>query len=924
MMSLSDVFSTTKQVLGKPYEDFEFLLLSLKQALIENGEEDIAESLPIVNDQAEVGFQTISPKILQLYSLLFQLVNLCEINGAVQSRRQQEGNSLESVNGLFAHEIRKIKDKGLSENDILEALASIKIEPVLTAHPTEAKRATVLEHYRELYLFMVQRENQMFNQYELSNIEYNIQQALYRLWKTGEIYLEKPAVQDELRNVLHYLTNVFPEVITILNRRLLQAAAYHKLSTEEIKKNLLFPKITFGDWVGGDRDGHPLVTAEVTKYTLLQLRLNAFVIIKRKMSLLVQRLSFACPIDELPPNARSRIEEMVAELGSKGPVYLERNKGEAFRQFVNLMIGKLPVEMMRGHATQLADIQGAYVHSGQLIADLKILQEALIAYGAQSTAYDNVVNAIMLVQTFGFHLAAVDIRQNSAFHDKAVEQLLEAAQIPDRNYSEWSEEKRLEFLNEELRSGRPFTSSNTVLGTEAQMVMDCLRTVSDHVNRYGTNCIGSFIVSMTRSLSDLLTVYLLAREAGLLVMTESGAVSKIPVVPLLETIDDLAAGPEILRSFMSHDFTKRTLDYLKVQNGENTLKQQVMVGYSDSNKDGGIMASQWNLYKAQYELSKVGEELGIAITFFHGKGGSISRGSGPTHYFVQALPYGALHGSVRLTEQGETIAQKYANKVNAAYNLELLSASALRKTALDSKSVRQFHPIAPIIEKLATWSKERYEQMMQEDGFISFFRQATPIDAIETSKIGSRPAKRTGASTVQDLRAIPWVFSWSQARYNMTSWFGVGSALANLSKSSKEEYERVRTELKADPFLRYVLTNVDTSLSTADEELMEAYANLVEDTDIRKRFLSLYLEELALAKHHLNDLIGQPLEKRRVNHYHSTQLRAALMKPLHLKQIQLLKKWRKEKSTGSAKAEKTQIEIMLTINAIAGAMRSTG
>lgn len=923
-MDLITTFKETKDTLGKPYNDLEFLLSCLRESLLENNEPEIAERIPLVNDIHQIDHESITPKHLQLYSLLFQLVNLCEINGAVQNRRKIEDESLEGVNGLWANEIGKLKQEGLSNEEIVTALSEVMIEPVLTAHPTEAKRATVLEHYRELYLLVVQRENSMYSEYEMDNIRFNIKQSLYRLWKTGEIYLEKPDVKDELRNILHYLVNVFPEVITIVNRRLLQAAKYHNIDPESITSTLSFPKISFGDWVGGDRDGHPLVTAEVTQETLLQLRLNAFVVIKRKMSLLVQRLSFACDLEELPQDAQDRIKEMAEELGSKGPEYLNRNKGEAFRQFVNLMIGKLPVEMMRGHATQLADIQGAYIHSSQLVSDLKLLQKALLKYGAKSTAYDNVVNAIMIVQTFGFHLAALDVRQNSDFHDKAIEQLLEASRASETNFSEWDEQKRLDFLNKELQSGRPFTTPKTALGPNAQTVMDCLRTIERHTSRYGTNCIGSFIVSMTRSLSDLLVVYVLAREAGLTDMTPDGAICKIPVVPLLETIDDLEAGPEILESFLNHEFTQRSLNYFKEQNEQDHQRQQVMVGYSDSNKDGGIMASQWNLYKAQFKLSKVGEDMGVKITFFHGKGGSISRGSGPTHYFVDALPYGALRGSIRLTEQGETIAQKYANKVNAAYNLELLAASALQKTASEKKAERAYHPIAEIIEKLANSSKKNYEAMMNEEGFIQFFRQATPIDAIETSKIGSRPAKRTGASTVQDLRAIPWVFSWSQARYNMTSWFGVGSAFEELLTESPEEYEKVRVQLKSDPFLRYVITNVDTSLSSADEGLMKEYADLVSDQKLKEKFLAIYLNELHLAKKHLSELIGRSIEERRKSHFHSTQLRAAMMKPLHEKQIGLLKKWRKEKEDGSPEAEKTQIEIMLTINAIAGAMRATG
>jgi phosphoenolpyruvate carboxylase len=467
-----------------------------------------------------------------------------------------------------------------------------------------------------------------------------------------------------------------------------------------------------------------------------------------------------------------------------------------------------------------------------------------------------------------------------------------------------------------------FTHSKTVLKTHAQKVMECYSVIAEHTDKYGMNCIGSLIVSMTRSLSDLLVVYVLAREAGLTQMTTAGLISKIPVVPLFETIGDLEVAPEILHGFLNHPFTKRTLQALK--GDEKEPVQQVMVGYSDSNKDGGIMASQWNLYKAQYNLSQVGVDNGVRIRYFHGKGGSISRGSGPTHYFIDALPHSALNGDVRLTEQGETIAQKYANKVNAAYNLELLAANALSKTILDRHSPRVFHAQADILEQLSMNSQKTYEKMINEEGFMVFFRQATPIDAIETSKIGSRPAKRTGANSLSDLRAIPWVFSWSQCRFHMTSWYGIGTALDQLKSESPADYDLFKLKMKNDPFIRYVFTNIDTSIAATDEKIMLKYADLVENKGIREKFTQLFLSELARVKYHFDVLLEKSIEERRVNHYYSNMLRASLMDPLHERQINLLKKWRKERVHDEKKAQKTQTEIMLSINALASAMRNTG
>jgi len=897
--------------------------MSLQSVLIKNGESEIAEAIPWISSK-EMTVDEITPKHVQLYSLIFQLVNMVEINGAVQARRTKEEISLDSVNGLWCINIKDLRDAGVSSEEILDAMREVVIEPVLTAHPTEAKRATVLEHHRELYLLLVQRENSMYTKDEIDNVNHNIELALYRLWKTGEIYLEKPDIQDELRNILHYLTNVFPEVLPILDRRLLQAAQFNGIGIEDVCSNYSFPRLTFGNWVGGDRDGHPLVTADVTRETLLQLRLSAFVVIRRKLMRLVQRTSFSASFEEAPAALQSRVKEMIRETGARGQEAFDRNKGEIFRQFISLMLYKLPVETARGHATKLMELDGAYIHSLQLKEDLRLLQEALLEYGAKSIAYDDVITVMRVVDAFGFHLASLDIRQNSAFHDQAIEQLLEASLADDTAFGSWSEEKRLAFLERELQSARPFTHESAKLGPQASTVMDCYRVVAMHTKQYGTNCIGSFIVSMTRSVSDLLAVYLLAREAGLTLMSENGMLSQIPVVPLLETIEDLENGTQILGDFLEHPMTQRTLAMLQDKYQWKQPTQQVMVGYSDSNKDGGILASQWNLYKAQYKLTEIGESKGVKIRFFHGKGGSISRGAGPTHYFIKALPHTAPNGDVRLTEQGETIAQKYANPVNAAYNIELLAANSLNKLLKDRKSTRSFHPLADTLERLAKSSQQHYEAMMQMDDFIQFFRGATPIDAIEVSKIGSRPAKRTGMNTLSDLRAIPWVFSWGQNRANMTSWFGVGSALNDLEKDNPERYAELKSALKSDAFVRYIFTNVDTSLAATDETIFGLYIDLVEDEEIRERFRKVLLDELKLARNHMENILSKPIEQRRKNHYYSNLLRASLMRSLHDKQVALLKTWRQQRADKSPKTETTQTELLLTINAISSAMRNTG
>ena len=908
--------------LGKPYKDFHFLLEAFKEVLLENDEVEMANEIPFLNGKDVKLDDKLDSKQVQLFSIIFQLINITEINGAVQNRRGIEGEDLSAINGLWSRNFKELKEEGISPDAIASKINMVRVEPVLTAHPTEAKRATVLDHHRELYLHLVNRENTMYTPQEQANIRQNIKLTLYRLWKTGEIYIEKPDVKSELRSVIHYFTNVFPEVLPILDRRMLQGWTEAGFDEELIVHQHAYPRIRFGDWVGGDRDGHPLVTAEVTQYTLDQLRLNAFVVLRRKLIELVRRLSFACFMEEASDSLQKRTKTLLKELGDRGKEAFDRNKGEAFRQYVNLLLAKLPLDMARGHATSINEFPGSYMKSQELIDDLELLSDGLVQYGAKSIAYQEVKNAIRIAETFGFHLAAVDIRQNSGFHDKAIQELMDAAGYDGSDFVNNQESWRVHFIDQELNNTRPFAHQKQSVGEHATKVLEVYNVVDKHITKYGVQPIGSLIVSMTRSLSDLLAVYLLTKEAGLNVNTPEGPVCPIAVVPLLETIEDLEAGPEILDQFLSHPFNKRSLKYIQELRNDPYPVQQVMVGYSDSNKDGGILSSQWGLYKAQSSLSKVGEKHGVTIRFFHGKGGSISRGSGPTHYFIKALPHSALKGDIRLTEQGETIEQKYANKVNAAYNLELLTANTLSRTLLDEHRERLDYPYADILEWMSTESKKKYSALLNEEDFIPFFRQATPIDAIENSKIGSRPSRRTGAQSLSDLRAIPWVFSWAQSRFNMTSWYGIGTTLEKLKNENKEGYKQLMKAIKSDDFVRYVFTNVDTSLNATNEEIMKLYAELVVDKKIKEKFMGLFLDELHLAQSNLNALLDEDIAVRRKNHFYSTELRSTMMKPLHLKQISLLITWRATSDT--KEKESLLLQLLTTINALAGAMRNTG
>jgi phosphoenolpyruvate carboxylase len=886
--------------------DFAFLLDAFREVLHELGAGDVADALPWGGTRST---SDVDQRLLtQALSIACRLAILAEENAAAQHRRRlQSEHGLDAVSGLWGRVLSDLVAAGHDTDAIADGLSRVHVEPVLTAHPTEAKRATVLEQHRALYLLLVARENQMWTPEEQAAIRQEVKAALERLWRTGEIYLERPDVADELRNVVHYLVRVFPDVVPRLDRRL--RAAWEDAGFEASLLGLTtMPRVSFGTWVGGDRDGHPFVTADVTEKTLRELHSQAMALIDDSLSELAIRLGLSDRRHDVPERLRAWIEATASEMDEAGRRAIQRNPQESWRQCVNLIRARLPG----------SDPRFAYRESGELLADLLRLRGWLAGVGAERLAHHDVDPVIRLVQAFGFHLARLDIRQNSRFHDLAVGQLLAAAGIPDGDsFGEWPEEARLELLNTELSSPRPLVSADAEVGAEAQAVLSCYRVIRQHIDVRGADGLGSLILSMTRSVSDLLAVYLLAKEAGLAVMGDGGLRCLLPVVPLFETIDDLEASPQILGDFLKHPVTRRTLE-ARAADGAPPA-QQVMIGYSDSNKDGGILASQWGLYRAQESLAGIGRNAGIEIVFFHGRGGTISRGAGPTHRFLRALPPGSMTGALRITEQGETISQKYANRITAEHNLELLLAGSAAAAIGTAATRATPHELEPVMDRLAASSRASYVDLLNGGRFIEFFRQATPIDVIERSSIGSRPARRTGQASIADLRAIPWVFAWSQARFFLSGWFGLGSALAQLRAEDEPAYGDILGHVFDWPPLHYVISNAATSIATSDPEIMQAYAGMVEDASLREGTLGRILDERSLTVAVLEEIYGGPLQVRRPNIARTLENRAPALLPLHARQIRLIGAWRQNEDD-----EALLSDLLATVNAIAGGLGSTG
>ncbi len=888
--------------------DFLDLVGIFKEMLVSIGEQDLAHALPFGNEHHQVQHDISNENLTQAMGICFEFLNLVEENANTQFRRKTETFfGLESTRGSWGETIAQWKNEGIETQQMADKMRSIKVMPVLTAHPTEAKRSTVLEIHRELYLLLVKKENPNWSKTEKAEIKQEMVTLLERWWRTGEIYLDKPRLEDERNNLMHYFVNVFPEAVRLSDQRLADAWSANDLDPDFLQWPEHYPTIQFGSWVGGDRDGHPFVTPEFTASTLKLHRLAALKMLHQQLFNLASKLSFSGFRIKIPQDFLAEIESKAALFGSLGQKALDRNPAEPLRQFINLLLIKLDHTINDDRS--FGD-EGFFKSAADLSKELLRLRNTLISMNSSRIAKQWLFPVERLVHTFGFHLAKLDIRQNSDYHEKAISQILSKSGYENHDYASWDEQERLDFLNAELKSNRPFITSGTTCGLEADNVLGYFRKVKKYIDLYGNEGIGSIIVSMTRSVSDLLLVYLFLREAGL-------ADSGLLVVPLLETIEDLEAGPEILKSFLEHPVHKRN------RLGVDHFTQEVMLGYSDSNKDGSILASRWNIYKAEENLTEMASSIGVKLCFFHGRGGTISRGGGKLHRFLDSMPPGAMSGHIKMTVQGESIAIQYANRLTATYHLEMFVAGTAKQAMIPKikeKNTYVYH----MMDDLVAAAKKHYRDLLDHPKFIEFYSQATQIDVLEHSKIGSRPARRTGQRSLSDLRSIPWVFSWNQARFNLTGWYGAGSAFQKLLSERPKDFELLKQLAKEWPFFKYLVIQIETNLLLSDKDIMKAFAALVQNADTQKELLSLIINDFDASLASIGKILGADVSTRRVTRIKDIGLRNDGLKALHRMQIDNIVKWRAIHTSHTEQNEMYLLELLLLVNAISGGLKSTG
>ncbi len=866
--------------------------------------------LPWISDSTELETNpNDAAESAQLTSLAFELLNIVEERVAWRFRAIRRAEyGPDTIRGLWPGVIARMKEAGLSEKQALEAFRKVEVEPVLTAHPTEAKRPLVREKHLAIYNRLAEWEEARRDPLREKRVRDSLRAEFESLWHTGEIFVERPTIADERRNALYYLREVFPEVVIRLNRSLDVAWEAAGWSVEKLRASQAYPRIRFASWIGGDRDGHPYVTPEVTRNTFTEMRYQALRLQRRWTRKAAEALTESKPFVKIPKALEEGIARIVAELGDTGDAIAARNEAERWRCWFYLVREKLE-RTLRAEA-------GGYHCNEEYGEDLELARWTLCEAGAKLAAREWVEPLILLNEVFGFHLAHLDIRNNSATHDAALAAIFTTAGIVDgENFAEWPEEKRIDFLMEELRSRRPLLSVNASLPEEGENVLGYLRVVAEQEKEQGGESLGQLIISMTRQVSDLLAMHLFAREAGLADYCDGVWRSRLPVSPLFETGDDLAAAAGILSQYRD----------LMGDGGQSI--QPAMVGYSDSNKDAGVFASQWGIHSGQKEMAEALAERNFEPQFFHGRGGTIGRGAGPTQWFLRALPPGCLTGPVRLTEQGEVLPRKYSHEGNAHYHLELLMAGVSEAVAMQDKRTGVPNEFHPTLDALSASSSEAYRALLTSEDFLTFHRSATPIDALETGVFGSRPARRTGKPSLKDLRAIPWVFSWTQSRFYLPGWFGIGSGLEALQKEQPETYRKLQDSFSSIAFLRYVFTNVETSLMSANLDLMTSYGELCEDAALRDRVLETVRSEFQRTRDQVGAFLGGDFATRRPRMNKTLALREQPLRKLHLQQIQLLKNWRaadRPLTKENGKADETFLALQLTVNAISSGLKETG
>lgn len=793
----------------------------------------------------------------------------------------------------FAEAAEHLKTQGVERGQIVDLLANALIVPVLTAHPTEVRRKSVIDHRTRIADLMKQRDADLAAGKDASSSEDAILRQIALLWRTRTLRRDRLYVTDEVDNALDFLGGVFLPVLPELYRQ-----------WEDVLGDRPASFLRLGSWIGGDRDGNPNVTAESLRYALGRGAETVLGFYLDQVHELGRELSISSELAAIEPDILK-----LAELsGDTSPHRMD----EPYRRALIGIYARLAATFAKicGKAPPRLPMneQAPYDHPKEFESDLRSIARSLEKLGGTTLASSGALGKLIrAVKTFGFHLATLDMRQNSSVHERVVSELLAKSGV-EPDYLALNEETRVKLLREELAGARPLRTPWAQYSEETLKELAIIEAAAEAHGQFGDACIVQYIVSMAETVSDLLEVHVLLREFGLYKPGKAPECA-IMAVPLFETIGDLENAPGVMKAY----FDLPEIATITQSRGA----QEVMIGYSDSNKDGGYLTSSWMLARASETLAPVFAEAGVTMQLFHGRGGSVGRGGGSAFDAIRGQPPGTVNGRIRITEQGEVIAAKFGTPETAAANLEAMASASVLATLEPERIPAADHTrFANAMDAISTHAFNAYRDLVYgTPKFVDFFRQMTPIAEIATLKIGSRPASRKASDAIEDLRAIPWVFSWSQARVMLPGWYGVGDALGEF-----EDRGLLREMAQAWPFFKYVLANMEMVLAKSDMAIAAEYAQLVEDKDLAKSVFARISGGWQKTHDTLLDTTGQGfLLEHNPKLDASIRLRLPYIEPLNLLQLELLKRHRANEHD-----ERIAEGIKLSINAIATALRNSG
>ena len=838
--------------------------------------------------------------LIRAFTNYFQLVNLAEDNERIRRlTRRERQNAPKPRRGSIREAIHILHDRGTSATDLQALLDQASVKLVLTAHPTEARRRTTIDKQARLFRMLRDLDERGARPYELDRLRTRAASTIAELWGSNEVRAVQPTVIDELQaGLIHFRTTIV-QTIPAIYRDIEEAIAdiYPDAGIT------VPPFLTFGTWVGGDRDGNPNVTPSLTREALGILRATALDLLDQPLIELAGRLSLSTHVAGDAPG----LVDLLLEYGDWFPELAadlrHRNADELYRQAVTLM-------RERVRAARRGAAHG-YVRATELLADLRVIEQSLHAQGEDHVLGGDLRDVIRHVEVFGFHLATMDVRDHSRRHGAALAEVLKAAGICS-DYGTLAQPEKMALLNELIDSQRPVVPRSLAnFDPATREVIETFLEIALQMREHDPAAIGSYVISSAETPSDVLEVLFLMKETDL---ASAGGASIMPIAPLFESLASLSGASAIVGHLLQSPAYRRALSSW----GDN---QEIMIGYSDSNKEIGYLASTWSLFEAQTRLTETFRQGGIRGTFFHGRGGSIGRGGGPTNAAILAQPTGTINGRIKLTEQGEVVSARYSLPEIASREFELVVGAILVASTggISSAAGSPNDADLALMKELADCSRTAYQALVYDDPeFVAFFQQATPIREIAELKLGSRPARRTNSTRIEDLRAIPWVFSWTQARIVLPGWYGLGAALESAIEAG--HLEHLQEMYSRWPFFTTTIANAEMALSKADLLIAERYIELVEPHDLRDRIWGKIRAEnertvatVCSVTGEANLLDSDPVLRR------SIERRNPYVDPLSFLQLELISRLR-----ASDDNEELIRPVLLSINGIAGALKNTG